>query len=65
MKFCGLLDLANLEEDSCMRLAYTMVFQAACFSQTISSAFKKPFNPLLGETYELINEEMGFRVIAE
>lgn len=25
----------------------------------------KPFNPLLGETYELIREDLGFRFISE
>lgn len=25
----------------------------------------KPFNPLLGETYELVREDMGFKLIAE
>jgi hypothetical protein len=26
---------------------------------------KKPFNPLLGETYELIDEKRKFKLIAE
>ncbi|CCD23856.1 oxysterol-binding protein related protein OSH3 NDAI_0C01960 [Naumovozyma dairenensis CBS 421] len=28
-------------------------------------ALRKPFNPLLGETYELVQDELGFRLIAE
>ena len=28
-------------------------------------ALRKPFNPLLGETFELVREDMGFRLIAE
>lgn len=28
-------------------------------------AIRKPFNPLLGETFELVREDMGFRLIAE
>ncbi|CCK68891.1 oxysterol-binding protein related protein OSH3 KNAG_0B04570 [Huiozyma naganishii CBS 8797] len=28
-------------------------------------ALRKPFNPLLGETFELVKEDMGFRLVAE
>ncbi|SMN18435.1 similar to Saccharomyces cerevisiae YHR073W OSH3 Member of an oxysterol-binding protein family with seven members in S. cerevisiae [Maudiozyma saulgeensis] len=28
-------------------------------------SLRKPFNPLLGETYELVREDMGFRMLAE
>ncbi|CCF58116.1 hypothetical protein KAFR_0D04680 [Kazachstania africana CBS 2517] len=28
-------------------------------------ALRKPFNPLLGETFELVREDMGFRLISE
>lgn len=28
-------------------------------------SLRKPFNPLLGETYELVREDMGFRLISE
>ena len=49
-------------EEPCLRLAYV-----ACFAVTsyVSSAQRtmKPFNPLLGETYELVKD--GYRVISE
>jgi Oxysterol-binding protein/PH domain len=49
-------------QDSCLRLAYV-----ACFAVTsyVSSQQRtmKPFNPLLGETYELVKD--GYRIVAE
>ncbi len=35
------------------------------YAGTIHRAVKKPFNPLLGETYENIRDDKGFRFISE
>jgi hypothetical protein len=43
-------------------MAYTVAFSFAIFSQVIQRE-KKPFNPLLGETYELFNKD--FKLISE
>ena len=48
-----------------MRIAYVMAYGAASYSLMVNKPFKKPFNPLLGETYELIEEERGFRLVSE
>lgn len=48
------------------------ILRVAAFSVTYLSAMRmkvralrKPFNPLLGESYELIREDKGFRLISE
>lgn len=49
-----------------------MILRVAAFAVTYLSAMRvksrvgrKPFNPLLGETYELVREDKGFRFIGE
>lgn len=49
-----------------------MILRVAAFSVTYLSAFRakmrvgrKPFNPLLGETFELVREDKGFRFLCE
>jgi len=37
-------------------MAYVMAFSLANLSLSVDRPSKKPFNPLLGETYELIEE---------
>jgi len=37
-------------------MAYVMAFSVANYSLTIDRSPKKPFNPLLGETFELEEE---------
>ena len=41
-----------------------MGFGASVYAATINRT-KKPFNPLLGETFEYIDEKNGFRFISE
>ncbi|GEQ66552.1 hypothetical protein JCM33374_g215 [Metschnikowia sp. JCM 33374] len=43
--------------------AFSVSFLAAMRMKVRSS--RKPFNPLLGETYELVREDKGFRMICE
>lgn len=51
--------------DPCEQLAYVAAFTISSYSTTAIRA-AKPFNPLLGETYELDRtEDLGFRVINE
>lgn len=49
-------------EDSCLRMAYVACFAISGYA-TSSERLMKPFNPILGETFEL--EKDGFRVISE
>lgn len=45
-----------------MRMAYVMAFAVSSYSSTINRV-KKPFNPILGETFELA--ALGYRYVAE
>ncbi len=49
------------------RLLYLAAFAISSFSNSRvkERASRKPFNPMLGETYELVREDKGFRLIAE
>ncbi|KAJ0027716.1 hypothetical protein Pint_35409 [Pistacia integerrima] len=63
MEYSNLLDLADKCEDPYMRL----LLIAASWAISIYYAYKrawKPFNPILGETYELVNHG-GITFIAE
>jgi oxysterol-binding protein-related protein 1/2 len=59
-----LLDLANEQLDQCKRLEYVAAFSVSCTS-SLKDRLSKPFNPLLGETYELTREDLGFRFVSE
>ncbi|TKA76933.1 hypothetical protein B0A55_03110 [Friedmanniomyces simplex] len=49
------------------RLMYVTAFALSYFSnnRVKERAIRKPFNPMLGETYELVREDLGFRFLAE
>ena len=57
-----LLDKAANEKSSLKRLAYVMAFNIGQFN-TVVGRTKKPFNPLLGETYEYCTN--SFKVVGE
>lgn len=59
MEFAGLLDKANSEPDSLIWLAYVTAFSIAQYS-SIEGRKQKPFNPVLGETYEFLTPEFWF-----
>ena len=46
-------------KDSLKRLAWIAVFTVTNYACVIGR-FRKPFNPLLGETYELVTPEFKF-----
>jgi hypothetical protein len=48
-----------------MRMAYVIAYAAFAVNSTTLNRLKKPFNPLLGETYELIDHQRKFKAIAE
>jgi oxysterol-binding protein 1 len=52
LEYSKLLDEANQSPDSALRMAYVMAFAVSSYSSTINRV-KKPFNPILGETFEL------------
>jgi len=64
IQYSDLLDKANWCEDSLQRLMCVATF--ACSMYAVAERTGKPFNPLLGETYEYVDEKRdGFRFIAE
>ncbi|KAJ5124685.1 uncharacterized protein N7515_008510 [Penicillium bovifimosum] len=67
VEYSTLLDEAAQSSDPVERLMYVTAFALSSFSsnRVRERAIRKPFNPMLGETYELIREDRGFRFIAE
>lgn len=64
-EYASLLDEAAECEDSTEQLAYVTVFTVSSYSTTLNRT-TKPFNPLLGETYECdMTEDYGWKCIAE
>lgn len=59
------LDKGAICEDSCEQLAYVAAFTISSYANTTSRT-GKPFNPLLGETYECDRRgDYGWRSITE
>lgn len=64
MEYTYILDNATASSDPGLRLAYVAAFAGSSYSSTINR-IAKPFNPLLGETYEYCRRDKGFRFLAE
>lgn len=65
MEYVDLLDrAAEAIDDGGLRMAYVAAFAGSSYSSTINR-IAKPFNPLLGETYEYARPELGYRLMAE
>lgn len=68
LEYSDLLDAAaSPDADPTNRLLYIAAFAISNFScsRVKERAIRKPFNPMLGETFELVREDKGFRLIAE
>lgn len=65
LEYSELLDLANQTPDPCQRMVYVATFAISAYACTYSRAGSKPFNPVLGETYECDRPDKGFRFISE
>ncbi|KAJ6153826.1 hypothetical protein N7470_006785 [Penicillium chermesinum] len=67
MEYSSLLDKAAQCSDPVERLMYVTAFAISYISsnRVRERSIRKPFNPMLGETYELVREDQGFRFIAE
>lgn len=64
-EYAHLLDKAASCKDPCEQLAYVAAFTVSSYSTT-SNRTGKPFNPLLGETYECDRRsDLGWRSVAE
>ncbi|KAF2277256.1 oxysterol binding protein 1 [Westerdykella ornata] len=64
MEYAELLDTAAERVDSTERLLYVAAFAASEYASTIGRV-AKPFNPLLGETYEYARPDKGYRFFIE
>uniref|UniRef100_A0A8C8R7F4 Oxysterol-binding protein n=1 Tax=Pelusios castaneus TaxID=367368 RepID=A0A8C8R7F4_9SAUR len=65
LEYSTLLDAASHCTDPCERLVYVAAFAVSAYASTYYRAGSKPFNPVLGETYECIRPDKGFRFISE
>ncbi|KAL1634133.1 Oxysterol-binding protein 3 [Neofusicoccum ribis] len=68
MEYSELIDAAvNAPAEDGSRILYIMAFAISSFSNSRvkERAIRKPFNPMLGETFELVREDKGFRFLAE
>lgn len=65
LEYSDLLDKAAALDDPTERMIYIAAFAMSAYSSAYYRAGHKPFNPLLGETYECIREDRGFKFISE
>jgi len=64
MQYAELLDTAVSRANSAERMVYVAAFAASEYASTIGRV-AKPFNPLLGETYEYARPDKGYRFFIE
>jgi hypothetical protein len=63
-EYCDLLNQAAAIADPMLRMVYIGCFSVSGYSSTYDR-LSKQFNSILGETYELVREDKGFRIFAE
>lgn len=64
LEYAYLLNKAAEIDDSTLRMVYISTFAASEYSSTINR-IAKPFNPLLGETFEYFSIKDNYRLIIE
>lgn len=64
MEYADLLDVAARRADSTERMVYVAAFAASEYASTIGRV-AKPFNPLLGETFEYARPDKEYRFFIE
>ncbi|KAI9260365.1 Oxysterol-binding protein-domain-containing protein [Helicostylum pulchrum] len=65
LEYSELLDHAATQASSMDRLMYVTAFAVSGYASTHYRLGRKPFNPLLGETYECVRTDKGFTFISE
>ncbi|XP_059510021.1 oxysterol-binding protein-related protein 3 isoform X4 [Stegostoma tigrinum] len=65
LEYSELLDKASQSDDPFERMVFVAAFAVSAYASSYYRAGSKPFNPVLGESYECIRKEQGFRFIAE
>ncbi|XP_061682079.1 oxysterol-binding protein-related protein 2-like isoform X3 [Syngnathoides biaculeatus] len=64
MEHTYLIRRANAATESLERMKCVAAFVVSAVASQLERT-GKPFNPLLGETYELVREDLGFRLVSE
>ncbi|KAI8147715.1 Oxysterol-binding protein-domain-containing protein [Fennellomyces sp. T-0311] len=65
LEYSELLDKASSLPNSLDRLIHVAVFAVSGYASSQYRMGRKPFNPMMNETYENIRPDKGFRFIAE
>lgn len=65
LEHSALLDQAAACDDPAQRMLYVAAFAVSGYAATFYRGGRKPFNPLLGETFEFVDTERKFRFVAE
>jgi len=60
-----LLDRAAAEKDPLERLCLVAAFAVSAYASGRARADRKPFNPMLGETFEYVDGSRGMKFVAE
>ena len=66
-EYTEILDKAAAATDAVERLIYVTAFAISSLSSSRAKerSIRKPFNPMLGETFELVREDKNFRFVSE
>lgn len=65
LEYSELLDKAARLPSALERMVYVAAFAVSAYASSYFRAGSKPFNPVLGETYECIREDKGFQFFSE
>ncbi|XP_036931535.1 oxysterol-binding protein-related protein 3 isoform X3 [Acanthopagrus latus] len=65
LEYSELLDRAAITQDPFERMVYIATFVVSGYASSHCRTGGKPFNPVLGETYECDRPDKGFRFVAE
>ncbi|KAK5913374.1 hypothetical protein CgunFtcFv8_007912 [Champsocephalus gunnari] len=65
LEYSELLDIANTIDDPYERMVYVAVFSISGYAWASWRNLYKPFNPVLGETYESHRADRGFTFLSE
>ncbi|XP_076136759.1 oxysterol-binding protein-related protein 3 isoform X2 [Alosa pseudoharengus] len=65
LEYSELLDRAAHTHDPYLRMVYVAAFAVSGYASSYFRAGGKPFNPVLGETYECQRPDKGFNFLAE
>ncbi|WAR09926.1 OSBL6-like protein [Mya arenaria] len=64
LEYSELLEKANEYADPYERMMYIAAFAVSSYASSCYRVGHKPFNPLLGETYENIREDKGWKFVS-